>query len=71
MVISGLCIDPPHQNITCVFGSVTTPGAYLSGQGQFLCIAPAVRITGRIEFQLKVTDMNGTTHVRVASFFYG
>lgn len=71
VVVSGLCIDPPHQGITCAFGSETKPGTYLSSQRQFLCIAPAMKKTGHIEFKLMVMDVHGTRHVRVASFFYG
>lgn len=71
VLVSGLCIDPPHQDITCAFGRETKHGTYLSSQGQFLCIAPAMKKTGRVEFKLMVKDMNGISYVRVASFFYG
>ena len=70
-MVSGLCIDPPHQDITCVFDRVTKPGTYLSSQRQFLCIAPAMKQTGRVEFKVMVKDADGQSHVRVASFFYG
>lgn len=71
VVVSGLCINPSPQDITCMFGSETNKGTYLSDKRQFLCIAPAMKKTGRVELKLMVKDMNGDHHVRVASFFYG
>ena len=71
VLVSGLCVDPPHQDITCAFGSETKPGTYLFRQRQFLCIAPAMKKTGRVEFKMMVKDVNGISYVRVASFFYG
>ena len=65
--VSGLCFEPTDI-VTCEFGDIITPGAFIN-QNSIACISPAMNAIGRVEVTLRITRSNAATLER-SSFFH-
>ena len=67
VTVSGPCFEPTDV-VTCEFGDITTPGAFIN-QDSIACISPAMNAIGRVEVTLRITRPNAATLER-SSFFH-